>query len=374
MSMDKRTFLRALSVAGGLTVFGNPALSLAQGQSALGSLARRSGLRFGMATSSMDLARPELARLITDHSSITLSRNDMKWKRVERQRGKRDYARARVVADFAAEHALALRGHNFVWNMDVFLPDWLVDIGSQPARQARAEITKQMWHHGHRMAKAFPNVASWDVVNEAVNPRNGKLRNSVLTRLYGDRFIDIAFEVMQAKAPGAQLVYNEAVSWGRDDEWRNGTLRQLESALNRGVRIDALGIESHLGPTLGQSKDYRAWDRFLTEVGDMGVGVVLTELDCDDRNLGRISPVERDRLFGDEIRRYLDLTLAHRNVRQIIAWHAKDNDVAGYWARRKRPAWIPDGQRLVGGVFDAEMRPTSTYQAIEASLRSAPQR
>ena len=380
MTLDRRVFLRSAGIgfAGALSGIAPRALAgdaiAAQQVPGLAALARGRGMTFGIATISAELENERFGRLLARNAVLTLTRNDLKWKRVEPVRGRRDYRRADSVASFARANGLALRGHNVVWNMDVFMPDWLVEIGKDDAARARRAISERLWHHGHRLATRFPQIVSWDVVNEAVSPRSGRLRRSTLTRTFGESFIDLSFQIMRDKAPRAQLVYNDIADWRRDPTHRNGVLRLLEGALRRGVPIDALGIESHLGPNLGRPVDLRAWSGFLKEVSDMGLEIVLTELDCDDRNLGRVGAPERDRIFADEIRRYLDVTLDNTAVRQVVSWTGIDNDVEAFWRTRNRPSWIPKNQRMVGGLFDRTLSLTPTYHAIARAFAGAPRR
>lgn len=374
MKTTRRTLLKGAAI-GGLAMMGGGARAALGGPAeGLKASASARGIQFGIATNRIEVANPALAELIARNASVTLTRNDMKWGRVEAERGTRDYARARTVSDFAERNGLALRGHNVVWAMDVFMPDWFVEMERQPRRQARRDMKSAMWHHAHRLEAAFPQVQSWDVVNEAVNPRSGKLRNSVLTRTLGERYFDLAFHIMRAKAPRAQLVYNDAVDWRPNSAHRNGVLRLLEGALKRDIPIDAVGIEGHLGPWLGREADYRGWSAFLDELADLGLPVIITELDCDDRNLDRVSPSHRDRLFAEETERYLDLTLDNTNVRQVVAWTAVDTDIDAFWEGATRPRWIPANKSFLGGVFDTELRHTPTYAAIDRALRAAPLR
>ena len=64
-------------------------------------------------------------------------------------------------------------------------------------------------------------IYSYDVVNEAVQPETGQIRDTNVTRaLGGERFLDLMFHTAREAAPHAQLVYNDYMSWERtsDDE------------------------------------------------------------------------------------------------------------------------------------------------------------
>jgi endo-1,4-beta-xylanase len=98
-------------------------------------------------------------------------------------------------------------------------------------RGRRYPLTRRMWRHAAYLGRTFPAITSWDVVNEAINPRNGKIRHSALNRIMGERFIDLAFEMMKAKAPKAQLVYNDTMNWEASPLHRDALLRLLERLL-----------------------------------------------------------------------------------------------------------------------------------------------
>src|SRR6202012_4234579 len=110
-------------------------------------------------------------------------------------------------------------------------------------------------------------------------------------------YIDIAYHAARAADPNTLLVYND---WGceagapENDVFRAATLNFLESALKRGVPIDALGLQGHLGLN-GPQDDQRKRRVFLARVQGMGLRILVTEHDVDDSG-GSSDVAVRDRM------------------------------------------------------------------------------
>ncbi|ANU07229.1 endo-1,4-beta-xylanase [Paraurantiacibacter namhicola] len=340
----------------------------------LDSLARAKGMRFGTATDQSELVQPDLAALIARECSVVVGENAQKWKKLEPREGVFRDENAQAIAAFAAIHDMELRGHCFVWNQDDRIPGWLLEREDELAKNGGEGLIRQMWEHARQLADAFPTVASWDAVNEVITPWEGEVRDALLSRILGDRLMDVGFAMMREVAPEAQLVYNDYMSWQKRPNHRNGVLKLLEGALSRGVPIDALGIQSHLINTLAQPIDERGWRDFMQSVQDMGLKVLITELDTGDRYLEETDPAKRDAEIAAFTKGYLDLTLSFENVERIVLWSISDRDT--YLNRPQYPEGKrrPDGLPFRAHPFDAELRKRPMYDAIAAALRSAPKR
>ena len=362
-----------------LTAGAIPALSCAPGlavapPSGLDAIARSRGLRFGTAVSPTHLDDPAFAQLIVRECSVLTAENNFKWKYLEAKEGQRNPAKALRVLRFASRHRMSPRGHTFVWNQDDRVPGWLIANEAALAQKGGAPLIALMNDHARYLATTFPQIESWDCVNEAFVVQSGQLKNSIYTRILGMGFFDLAFQLMAQYAPHAQRVYNGNMSWEQNPDHRNAVLRVLEQALKRGVPVDAIGIQSHLGNTLGRGRDERAWNRFLAELDAMGMTVLITELDCADRHLSDQEPARRDAEIAAFVKGYLDITLSHRNVSQIICWGLSDRysnlNRESYPTKSRRP----DGLPMRGNPFDDALRPKPLYDAIAAALAACPVR
>ncbi|KTE39773.1 MULTISPECIES: endo-1,4-beta-xylanase [unclassified Sphingopyxis] len=340
----------------------------------LDAIAKRGGLRFGTAASFDQLRRADSRALIARECGVLTPENELKWKHLERVEGQYRTAEADAFYHFTDDEGMQLRGHTFVWSQDNRIPDWMLAKEAELARDGGKPLVALMQRHCDYLAKRYPAIASWDVVNEVVQLQDGALRSSLFLRILGERFIDTAFAMMRAALPGCQMVYNDYMSWDAKADHRDGVLRMLDGALGRGVKIDALGIQSHIGGTLGRPRDEKAWRHFLETVKGMGLQVLITELDCSDRNVAATDPATRDAETAAFAKGYLDLTLSFTNVKQVVAWSLTDFDSyldrPGYPDERRRPDRLP----MRGHPYDAEMKPKPLRTAIAAALAAAPDR
>tara|TARA_R110000796_G_scaffold14011_11_gene45381 strand:+ start:13102 stop:14208 length:1107 start_codon:yes stop_codon:yes gene_type:complete len=363
------------AISAGLAV-GSPFRSMAAAApyKSLATIAGARGISFGSAVSARWLDDKKFARLVARECDTITAENSLKWKYLEPEHNGRDSGPAKKLAKFARSNGLALRGHCFLWNHDERMPAWLVEKMDGLPRDRRQRLAERMWRHAAYLGRAFPEITSWDAVNEAIDPRSGQIRATALNRLMGERFIDLAFKMMKAKAPAAQLVYNDTMSWEASPVHRNALLRLLERLLARDVPIDALGIQSHLGNTLGRPRDEVGWRLFLEEIAAMGLDVIVTELDCSDRNIENMDPEYRDEETAAYTKAYLDLTLDFPNVKQIITWSLADQvsymNRPGYPDYKRRTDELP----LRGHPYDERLRPKKMRTAIADALLSAPLR
>lgn len=347
-----------------------PGTSAPLQEASLDHIARRRGLRFGSAMAWRQLSDPRYCALMRAQCGIMVTENELKWPQVEPSAGIYTFERGDALARFAADNALLLRGHNLLWQKRKYLQDWVrhYPLGSRP----QATLERLLRDHVSREIRHYPQVVSWDVVNEAVSTGTGELRETLFTRHLGPEAIDLCYHAARAAAPHAQLVYNDYMSWVSDSEvHRNGVLRLLEGLRKRQVPVDALGLQSHIGAksdTTRAPPQEAAWRRFLDEVTGMGYGLLITELDVNDGGFPTDTP-RRDRAIADYARRYLDITLSYRQLKYVLTWGLVDKDS---WLQRLSPR--ADGSPRRPLPFDREYRPKPLYFAMAEAFRAAPSR
>ena len=278
--------------------------------------------------------------------------------------------------DFAAKNNLAMRGHTLLWNRTEWFPKWLpgYDFGPQPAtaaeRMLKDHVATVCGHCGDR-------VFSWDVVNETIDHDTGAMRETVFTKYLGPEAIDVMFRATRESAPHAQLVYNDYMSWGADSaKHRAGVLRLLERLKKNGVPIDALGVQSHIGPgatdagTGFSAAEQAQWRAFLDEATGMGLDIVITEFDVGDQTMPADIPT-RDAEVAALALDYFDLMVSYRQLRYVMAWGLTDKYS---WLRGDQ--WWPrkDGVAKRPCPFDADCHPKPLRDALAQSFRNAPSR
>ncbi len=339
----------------------------------LDAIARTRGMRFGSAMSYRQLSDPRYCELMRTQCGIMVTENALKWPQTQSGPDTFTFGHGDALAQFAAENRLALRGHNLLWQKSRFIPEWVkhYDLGRHPGRT----LEKLLATHITTEMKRYPQIVSWDVVNEAVSVKTGELRETLFTRHLGQEAIDFCYHTARAAAPDAQLVYNDYMSWQPYSALhRRGVLRLLEGLRKRNVPVDALGVQSHIGahghrPGLPFGRPQKAaWRRFLEEVTGMGYALLITEFDVNDNGLPT-AEARRDRMIADYALSYLDLMLSFKELKDVLTWGLVDKYS---WLQHRKPR--ADGTPKRPLPFDSHYRPTPLYFAFAEAFRGAPPR
>lgn len=341
----------------------------------LDALARARGLRFGSALGRCGFGDPAARALVARECGLVVHENELKWRAVRPRPDRFDFAAADTMLDWAEAQGLAVRGHTLLWHTPRWLPDWLHEPAHAPRSLAAAEALLAE-HIGTVCRRYGRRIASWDVVNESVDPDTGAMRDNVFTPHLGNLGqVELAFRLAHEHAPHAQLVYNDTMGWGRGSaRHRAGVLAMLEALVQRGTPVHALGLQSHLGTDaegrwLRRSGEHeREWRWFLEAVTALGLELLITELDVDDRHLPA-DEATRDAAVADIAREYLDVTLSFRALRCVMAWGLGD---AQSWMQ----SWWPrdDGLPKRSCPYDGTGRAKPLRAAIAAALSAAPSR
>ncbi len=352
-------------------------------ESSLKALAGLSERRFGSAVAwsppgadAGSFTNPRYAALLERECSLLVPENQLKWQWVRRSPGTFDFRAFDAIADYAVRHGFKLRGHTLFWTPTKWYPKWLAetDFGPQPGATAAAE--KLLTEHVRTVCRRYgTRIYSYDVVNEAVQPETGEIRDTNVTRaLGGEHFLDLMFHTARAEAPHAQLVYNDYMSWERnpvDETHMKGVLKLLEGFRKRGTPVDALGVQSHIRllkhAPVAQivTESQTPWRRFLDEVVGMGYKLLITEFDVNDHAAPK-DVQARDKIVADYGRAYLDLMLSYPQLGDVLAWGMTD-----------RYSWLngfdPRADKTLkrGTPYDFNFRPKPLRAAMAAAFRSA---
>lgn len=312
------------------------------------------GRLFGAAVATGDFASPGFAELVIRECAVLVPTWEMKWGQLQKARGVFNFAAADRLVVFARANGQAVRGHTLVWHRNH--PDWL------PSCLAVVDYAEVLDQHIATVCGRYSHaVKSWDVVNEAVEPEDGRadgLRESVWLKAAGFGYIRRAFELAADYAPGAELVYNDYGCEG-DAPWclkrRGAVLRLLERLKAAGAPVHALGLQSHL--RVGDAFSARSLADFLREVEDLGIKPIVTELEVrGDRVHGAAG---KDQAVAGLYREYLETVLARSACDTVITWGLSDRHS---WRLKEDPTDRPL-------PFDATLRPKAAYHAILAALR-----
>jgi endo-1,4-beta-xylanase len=374
---------RREGLAGGIAAFATgPLHAGTRGPQSLDALARKSGRRFGSAVlwtpagvDAGSLTNPAYARILESECSLLVPENQLKWQWISRSPGVFDFGAFDAIADYAARRDFKLRGHTLFWTPTKWYPKWL----AETQFKSSAEAERLLVNHVQTVCRRYgTRIYSYDVVNEAVQPETGQIRDTNVTRaIGGEAFLDLMFHTARQEAPHSQLVYNDYMSWerGTEDETHiQGVLKLLEGFRKRTTPVDALGVQSHIrllkkAPVADIVRESEGpWRRFLDEVVGMGYKLLITEFDVNDR----MAPTEigpRDRMVADYAKAYLDVMLSYPQLGDVLAWGMVD-----------RYSWLngfdprKDGTMKRGTPYDKDFRPKPLREAIASAFASAASR
>lgn len=377
IAITRRTGLSLMAGAGLATLTGPLVAAAPPG---IAAVAARGGRRFGSAfaygapgADRGSFANPRYAALLERDCGLLVPENELKWQHLQPTPAPADFTQVDAMLAWAERHSLPMRGHNLLWHQPKWMPRWTEtqDYGAHPATAAAKLLTD---HITTVMTRYGTRIRGYDVVNEAVDPGTGTLYETALSRAIGGAIptLDLAFRTARAAQPGAQLVYNDYMSWEpHNGAHRAGVLTLLEGFRRRGVPVDALGIQSHI-VTQGRdaAADVRAldgdWRRFLDAVTAMGYGLLVTELDVRDNGLPA-DPALRDAAVAAYAGGYLDVMLAYPALSDILVWGMSDRYswIEGFDPRK-------DGARRRPCPYDAAFRAKPMRDAILAAFAAAP--
>ena len=331
----------------------------------LGQHAAAKGILFGTALGVEPLKDPAYANLVGSQCRIGESENALKWNALRPAPDRYDFSGGDYLYQFSSSHGMKYRGHTLLWEQA--LPTWFHNTVN--ARNAKAmmldHISVVVRHYAGKMH-------SWDVVNEAIDPDDGRpdgLKNTPWLQMIGPEYIEMAFHAAHEADPKAMLTYNE--NWIEPEnrpaeQKRQATLALLTNMKKKGVPVHGLGIQSHLfAETIVGGPNFA---HFLDEIADLGLAILITEMDIRDQHL--VGSVEsRDQAVAQKYYDYLSFMLRCKAVKAVLTWGLSSRYT---WLTKFSPR--PDGSPVRPLPYDADLKPTPAWRAVAAAFDQAGER
>ncbi|MET7392901.1 endo-1,4-beta-xylanase [Dactylosporangium sp. NPDC005572] len=296
----------------------------------LGASAAEKGRYFGAAVAAGKLSNSTYTGILDREFNSVTPENEMKWDATEPSQGQFRYTGADQIVAHAQAHGQKVRGHTLAWHSQQ--PGWAQGLSGSALRTA-------MVNHVTQVATHFKGkIYAWDVVNEAYSDGgSGARRDSNLQRT-GNDWIEVAFRAARAADPAAKLCYNDYNTDGINAK-STGVYTMVRDFRSRGVPIDCVGFQSHLGGL--PPSDYQA---NLQRFADLGVDVQITELD--------ISGSSQATAYANVVK----ACLAVSRCTGITVWGIRDSDS---WRTGENPL-------LFDGNGNKKAAYTSTLSALNA--------
>ena len=213
------------------------------------------------------------AAIVKKHFNSVVAENCMKSEEIHPTPFTWNWDDADQFVKFGEENGMTVIGHCLIWHSQCS-PWFFTD---ENGKQVSAEELKtRMRDHITAIVTRYRGrIKGYDVVNEAILD-NGDYRNSKFYEILGEEFIPWAFKCAHEADPDAELYYND-YSMALPGK-REGVVKLVKSLKAQGLRIDAVGMQSHMGM---EHPDFAEYEKTIQALIDAGVKVAITELDMD---------------------------------------------------------------------------------------------
>lgn len=210
-------------------------------------------------------------KVVKKHFNAIVAENCMKSEVLQPEEGRYDFRQADEFVKFGEDNGMTVTGHCLIWHSQC--PRWfLVD---KDGKNVSAEVLKQrMKEHITTVVSRYKGrILGWDVVNEAIM-EDGSYRKSKFYEILGEEFIPLAFQYAHEADPDAEFYYND---YNMHEPGKRATVVKLVNDLKkRGLRIDAVGMQGHVGMDYPDLSEFEA---SMEAYAATGAKVMITEFD-----------------------------------------------------------------------------------------------
>ncbi len=376
MDISRRRFVEGAAAVGVVAAVGGGRVLGQTAEMSLREAGAARGLLVGCAVAVWALQRdPAYKELVKAQAGIVVAENEFKFASLRPSPTEFNFKAADVLAEFAAANGMKLRGHNFVWHRQI--PGWFE--GYVTAANAKQVLVNHIETVGGRYKG---KIHSWDVVNEAVAVEDGLpggMRKSPWQTVLGGEgfgegagkstvpeYIEVAFRTARRVDPKALLCYNDYGIEAEDEgsaKKRAAVMGLLRGMQAKGIPVDGLGVQSHISAG-GKAVYGKGLMRMIAEARGMGLKVLVTEMDVNDRALGAEIPL-RDEAVAETYGSYLKMVVSDPAVIAVLTWGITD-----------KYTWLNGEDSRKDGVperplpFDAEMKAKLAVGAMRQGIES----
>lgn len=210
-------------------------------------------------------------QLIKKHFNSIVAENCMKSAVIHPEENRYNFSQADEFVKFGEENGMFIIGHCLMWHSQ--LSRWFCT--DSEGKNVSPEVLKQrMKDHIYTVVGRYKGrVKGWDVVNEAII-EDGSYRKTKFYEILGEEFIPLAFQYAHEADPDAELYYND---YGMNVEGRRNTVvKMVKDMKEKGLRVDAIGMQGHMGMDYPDIKEF---EESILAFASTGAKVMITEWD-----------------------------------------------------------------------------------------------
>lgn len=283
------------------------------------------------------------------------------WKDLEPEKGKPRYEAdspkvyRRPSPDlclaYCEEHGIEPREHALAY--EAFFPEWIKD---KDTFTVKKELIKRYKDIAERYAGKIPTI---EVTNEMFWPKG-------VTSFYDDDdYVEWCFKEAEKYFPYNKLAINESSQiWYEHGRNRDTYYMEIERALNKGARIDALGFQFHMFYPWEEELErtervYNPYQQYkiLDRYADFNLPIQITEVTIPAYSDSR----EDEDLQAELVEALFSIWFSHPNVEQIIYWNLVD----GYAYNAPQGDMTSGENYYRGGLMGFDLTPKPAYRTIQ---------
>ncbi len=254
------------------------------------------------------------------------------------------------VLEFCEKRNITPKGHPLLWHC--FRPDWL----SHDRLEMEERIRRRFQEISERYAD---RIKIWDVCNEAQTKPARSFRHDM-----PEDHVELAFDLAAQYFPDCVRTYNDDRMWFHDSNTYSPVYLLVKSLLERGYKVNALGLQCHM---FGDQLQYA--DKFLDPLslfhcldlyGRLNIPINFSEVSIiSRRDLGDGDAFQK--LVTEKLYR---LWFSHSAVNGIIWWNMVDGTAA------YAPLGSEEGENsLRAGLVNYDLSPKPAYTALQNLIK-----
>ncbi len=257
-----------------------------------------------------------------------------------------------LCVEWCKENLITPKAHCL--NYDQYTPSWVEYKSVEAVKTALKKHFKEL---SERYAES---IYPWEVTNETF------FENNKTVFYEEDDYAEWSFKKAEEYFPKNELIINEAMyqSWETFAGNRTPYYMQIKALLDKGCRIDAIGIQYHMFwqrndmalDRLKTAYDLKRFYKVLDKYDDFKKPMQITEITIPAYSLEE----DDEKLQAEILTMLYKVWFSHKNIEAIIYWNLPD----GYAAFA--PEGSEDGENYYhGGLIRYDFTKKPAYEALD---------
>ncbi|RHJ87928.1 endo-1,4-beta-xylanase [Parabacteroides sp. AM08-6] len=273
------------------------------------------------------------------HFNAIVAENCMKSEVIHPEEGRFNFTDADRLLRFGEENGMVVTGHCLIWHSQ--LSSWFC-VDEKGGKVSPEVLKERMKNHISTIVGRYKGrIKGWDVVNEAIES-DGSWRKTPFYEILGEEYLLLAFQYAHEADPDAELYYNDFSMDGKAK--RDKVVELVKMLKEHGLRIDAVGMQGHMGLNYPKIEDFEA---SILAFSRAGVKVMITEWDMSalpdvytGANIANTVayknslnpypeglPDSVSQVWNNRMKEFFNLFLKHSDViTRVTAWGVSDGN------------------------------------------------